>query len=61
MTNPVTQTMRWTTQDLELLPDDGRRYEIIDGELLVSVAPHWGHQKTCEPIPLMRFFESTDE
>lgn len=50
MINPVTETMRWTTQDLELLPDDGRRYEIIQGELLVSVAPHWGHQEACGNI-----------
>jgi Uma2 family endonuclease len=50
MINPVTTTMRWTTRDLELLPDDGRRYEIIDGELLVTRAPHWGHQKTCGNI-----------
>jgi Uma2 family endonuclease len=50
MTNPVTETMHWTTQDLELLPDDGRRYEIIQGELLVTRAPHWGHQKTCGKI-----------
>ena len=50
MINPVTETMRWTTQDLELLPDDGRRYEILDGELLVTRAPHWGHQETCGNI-----------
>ncbi len=50
MTNPVTETMRWTTQDLELLPDDGRRYEIIEGELLVTRAPHWSHQRTCGNI-----------
>ena len=29
-------TLRWTVRDLELLPDDGKRYEIIDGELYVS-------------------------
>jgi Uma2 family endonuclease len=36
--------VRWTVTDLELLPDDGRRYEIIDGELFVTRAPHWKHQ-----------------
>jgi Uma2 family endonuclease len=36
--------LRWTTADLELLPDSSNRYEIIDGELLVTRAPHWGHQ-----------------
>jgi len=25
----------WTVEDLESLPDDGRRYELIDGVLLV--------------------------
>jgi Uma2 family endonuclease len=37
--------VRWTTADLELLPDSSNRYEIIDGDLLVTKAPHWGHQK----------------
>jgi Uma2 family endonuclease len=38
------QSTRWTSADLELLPDNGNRYEIIDGELLVTRAPHWDHQ-----------------
>jgi Uma2 family endonuclease len=38
------ETLRWTSQDLELLPDDGKRYEIVDGELYVSRQPHWEHQ-----------------
>jgi hypothetical protein len=29
----------FTVQDLAGMPDDGRRYELIDGELLVSPAP----------------------
>ena len=43
------EQLRWTTNDLELLPlpDNGDRYEIIDGELFVTRAPHWKHQKTC--------------
>lgn len=36
--------LRWTIQDLEGFPDDGKRYEIIDGELFVTRAPHWEHQ-----------------
>jgi Uma2 family endonuclease len=35
----------WTVEDLERLPDDGRRYEIIDGSLVVSPAPAVGHQR----------------
>jgi Uma2 family endonuclease len=38
------QSTRWHSADLELLPDNGNRYEIIDGELLVTRAPHWDHQ-----------------
>jgi hypothetical protein len=37
------QSTRWQSADLELLPDNGNRYEIIDGELLVTRAPHWDH------------------
>ncbi len=39
--------MRWTTADLDLLPDTDDRYKIIDGELLVTRSPHWNHQKLC--------------
>jgi Uma2 family endonuclease len=33
-----------TRADLETLPDDGHRYELIDGVLVVSPAPSWQHQ-----------------
>ncbi len=39
--------VRWTTADIELLPDNGNRYEIIDGDLFVTRAPHWKHQKAA--------------
>ena len=38
------EQIRWTTTDLELLPDSSNRYEIIGGALFVTRAPHWGHQ-----------------
>src|SRR5260221_6080572 len=42
------KTAHWTSQDLELLPDDeGKRYEIVDGELYVSKQPSWQHQSVC--------------
>jgi Uma2 family endonuclease len=33
-----------TVSDVESMPDDGNRYEVIDGELFVSTAPSWFHQ-----------------
>ena len=44
------KTLHWTSQDLEMLPDDGKRYEIVDGELYVSKQPHWHHQFVCNRI-----------
>ena len=45
----------WTTADLALFPDTGDRYEIIDGDLYVTRAPHWKHQRVltrlCRSLP----------
>jgi Uma2 family endonuclease len=32
------------------MPDDGNRYEIVDGELLVSKQPHVYHQEVCANV-----------
>jgi Uma2 family endonuclease len=34
-----------TVADLESLPDDGNRYEIVDGDLFVSTSPSFLHQR----------------
>ena len=34
----------WTTDDLDAMPDDGRRRELLDGVLLVSPSPTAAHQ-----------------
>jgi Uma2 family endonuclease len=35
----------FTVEDLDRMPDDGHRYELIDGMLIVSPAPNLGHQR----------------
>lgn len=40
----------WSTADLALFPEDGNRYEIIDGDLFVTRAPNWKHQKAATRI-----------
>lgn len=49
----MSTTTRWTSKDLESLPDDGTRYEIIDGELFMSKTPHYYHQDVCFELLLL--------
>jgi hypothetical protein len=37
-----------TVVDLDSMPDDGNRYEIIDGEVFVSRAPSLEHHNRTE-------------
>ncbi len=46
----MTTKPRFTPADLESFPDDGKRYEIIDGELYVSTQPHLYHQFVCNQV-----------
>lgn len=41
---------RYTVDDLDRLPDDGNRYEILDGVLLVTAAPRRVHQVVANRI-----------
>ncbi len=60
----------WTVADLADLPDDGLRYELVDGTLLVSPAPSKLHQRCAArlhlvltsacPPDLEAFFAPTD-
>lgn len=43
-------TGAWTYEDLEALPDDGRRFELIDGELHELPAPDMDHQRVSRRI-----------
>ena len=46
----MSTALRFTSSDLEAMPDDGKRYEIIDGELYVSKQPRYHHQYTCNEV-----------
>jgi len=39
------QHTEWTVEMVRALPDDGDRYEVIDGELFVTPAPSITHQR----------------
>lgn len=39
------QSRPLTADDLTVLPDDGHRYELVDGTLIVTPAPSWRHQR----------------
>ena len=43
MVMPARQT-EWTAEMVRAIPEDGNRYEVLDGELLVSPAPSYRHQ-----------------
>ena len=55
----MTSALRWRSADIELMPDDGKLYEIVDGELHVSKQPHWHHQFVCGRI--FRFLDEWNE
>lgn len=40
----------WTVEMLDGLPDDGSRYEVVDGALLVSPLPHLAHQRAAQEL-----------
>ena len=50
---------RWTREMVLALPEDGNRYELLDGELLVSPSPRSAHQDTVV-APLRRLLPYVD-
>ncbi len=44
---------RWTRDAVLALPDDGQRYELVDGELLVSPSPRGAHQRAVLALALV--------
>lgn len=52
MAMPMRAT-EWTLEMLHALPDDGNRYELVDGELLVSPSPALPHQRVVAELLLL--------
>ena len=45
MAYPQRMATEWTAALVAALPDDGNRYEVLDGELAMTPAPSWDHQR----------------
>lgn len=46
----MTANARWTLADLERLPDDGNKYEVVRGELFVTPPPNYGHESIASVL-----------
>jgi len=59
-TRPLAASHDWTVADLHALPDDGNRYEIIDGVLCVTASPLLPHQRLLSRLHfrLMAYVEN---
>lgn len=44
MAMPIPSAEYWTAADLDNMPEDGLRYEVLNGQLIVSPAPKPRHQ-----------------
>ena len=53
-------TRAWTLAELDRLPDDGNKYELIDGELFVTPAPSTPHEELAAVLReiLSRYVET---
>jgi Uma2 family endonuclease len=49
-----------TMAELDAMPDDGRRHELIDGALIVTPAPSFGHQGVLREL-LFRVHDAAPE
>ena len=47
------QHTEWTVEMVRALPNDGNRHEVIDGELFVTPAPSWTHQRAVSELYLL--------
>ncbi|MCL2541749.1 MAG: Uma2 family endonuclease [Nocardioidaceae bacterium] len=42
-----------TRADLDAMPDDGNRYELIEGEIVMAPAPRFGHQVAVTRLSIL--------
>ena len=49
----------FSAKDLAQMPDDGKRYEVLEGDLAVSPSPNRKHQRCV--LQLTRFFEKVED
>jgi len=53
MAMPAVQSRRWTAAEVRALPDEpGKRFECVDGVLIVSPGPKWPHQRAVRALIL---------
>lgn len=49
----VAEAPRLDGHERDALPDDGNRYELIDGVLIASPAPQWRHQRASTRLSVL--------
>ena len=50
MAMPAIEHRLWTVEEVHAIPDDGNRYECIEGELFVSPSPVQRHQRALHVL-----------
>ena len=55
-------TKPWTLEELDLLPEDGNKYELVHGELFMTPAPTYHHETIAARLArlLDRYAEAND-
>lgn len=51
----------WTAADLALLPDDGHRYEVLEGSLIMTPPPGGQHQNIAGKLFVALFIAAPDD
>ncbi|HET9426634.1 MAG TPA: Uma2 family endonuclease [Gemmatimonadaceae bacterium] len=52
---PNLRSRKWTLEQMHALPEDGNRYELVHGELLVTPAPSPEHQGLVDALAAVLF------